>query len=194
MAYTIPIFKDGNRNNVTNYRPISFVFAKVFESLINEKILDRISHSFSCNQHAYLVGRSAVSNLLFFVDHLTSALDFGHQLDTIYLDFTEAFDKVDHSILRSKLVMYGFRGNLLKLLSMYLTGRNQIANIKGDKTKAVDISSGVPQGSIPGPILFAIFINDIFLVVRFCKILGFADDTKLFHTIFCIEDAMDTCQ
>ena len=87
--------------------------------------------------------------------------------------------------------MKGFGSKLSKLLCSYLADRSQTVNIKGKKPMAVGVSSRMPQGSILNQILFALFINDIFLVVRFCKILGFADDTKLFHTICCIEDAMD---
>ena len=85
MAYITPIFKNGDRHNVANYRPISLlnVFAKIFESLIKEKIMDRISHIFSCNQHAYLADRSTVLKLSL-MDHVRSALDSGNQVDAIY--------------------------------------------------------------------------------------------------------------
>ena len=177
LAYISPIYKDGDRHNVVNCRLISLlnVFAKVFESLIKEKMMDRVVHIFSCNQHAYLRGRSTVSNLMFFTEYVTSALDTGKQVDAVYLDFSKAFNKVDHSILIKKLRMYGFKGKFLGLLA----------------SASVNIVSRVPQGFILGPVLFGLFINDSFTVVTFCMILGYADETKLFLTIECIEDTMD---
>ena len=112
------------------------------------------------------------------------------QVNAIYLDFAKVFDKVDHAILIAKLRNLGFGGNLLKLIESYLQDRIQIV-IKGYRSSAMNASSGVPQGSILGLILFAFFINDLFLVIRDCKALGFADDCKLFHKIANIEDAMN---
>ena len=192
-AFITPIHQDGDKHNVCNYRPISLlnVFAKLFESLIKEKILESMATHFSVNQHAYIKGRSTVTNLLLFSNFVSSSLDIDMQVDAIYLDFAKAFDKVDHLLLIAKLRKLGFGGNVLKLLRSYLYNRTQVVNIKGYKSKQVTASSGMPQGSILGPILFAFFINDLFHVTRFCKMLGFADDCKLFHVIGNIEDAMN---
>ena len=98
---------------------------------------------------------------------------------------------LDHSILIKKLRMYGFKRTFLGLLASYLANSSQVVNMKGDKSAPVKIVSGVCQGSILGLVLCGLFINDLFTAVTFCMILSYADDSKLFHKIECIEDAMD---
>ena len=117
------------------------------------------------------------------MDYVATALDNMEQVDAIYLDFAKDFDRVDHGLLLSKLKTFGFGGSLLKLLYSYLCDRSQVANIKGAQSNRILIPSGVPQDSISGPILLAIFINDLSLIVKYCKYLIFADDTKLLYRI-----------
>ena len=112
-------------------------------------------------------------------------------MDAIYLNFAKAFDKVEYAILIPKLRNLGFGSNISKLIESYLQDRIQVVNIKGCRFSEVNESSGVPQGRILGPILFAFCINDLFLFIRYCKALSFLDDCKLFHKIANIEDSMN---
>ena len=111
------------------------------------------------------------------------------QLDSIYLDFSKAFDTVSHNKLLMKLKSVGICGILLKWLSSYLKGSTQIVNVKGYLSEKIDVTSGVSQGSHCGPILFNIFINDIKHVIEFSQFLFYADDIKVFMRIKSVLDA-----
>ena len=129
-------------------------------------------------QHGFRKGKSCLTNLLEFLEDVTNIVDKGEEADVLYLDFQKAFDKVAHERLFIKLNALGFGGKLLEWLKSWLTGRKQRVVIDGDRSEWAEVTSGVPQGSVLGPILFLVFINDIDEGLS-NKLFKFADDIKL---------------
>ena len=143
----------------------------------------------SPSQHGFMEKRSAVTNLACFSQFTSEAVDNKQQVDTIYLDFRKAFDQIDHYVLLQKLSNFGFSGSLLKLLESYLLNRVQCVQYRGYKSKNIVPSSGVPQGSNLGPLLFLLFVNDITEVVSAGNLL-FADDFKIYRVIKSLDDCV----
>ena len=141
-------------------------------------------------QHGFLPGRSCMTNLIDVLHYVGSRLDRGGQIDMVYLDMSKAFDKVHHDVLIQKLrKVYGFGGNLLRWFRSYLTNRKQCVTVLGGKSNSLSITSGVPQGSILGPALFLLYVNDLLSSVSTSQVAMFADDTKLFREIQTTNDA-----
>ena len=136
-----------------------------------------------CEQHSFIKGRSTLTNLFIYTDFISSSLNTGYQVDSVYLDFKKAFDSGNHSLLLSKLKNFGLRGSFLSWLRSYLIGRESLVRIKGTFSDSFIVNSGVPQGSHLGPFLFLLFINDINKDLKYSEILIFADDVKLFKKI-----------
>lgn len=189
QANVVPIYKKGDKSIVTNYRPISLlnISAKILEAVIYPRIFYLFKHQITPVQHGFFSGRSIVTNLLHFTDYIFEAFQNNHQVDTIFTDFSNAFDTVDHNILLTKLKCYGVNGKLLQWFRSYLTGRHLKVIINGYESKPKLVTSGVPQGSHLGPLLFSIYVNDVT-----CKIsshcLLYADDLKVFRHITSTED------
>ena len=186
LGHITPIHKKGSRRSPGNYRPVSLtsVIAKLLESIIRDAIVEHmlINNLFADNQHGFVPGRSCMSQLLVVMEEWTKILQHGEQIDVLYLDFKKAFDSVPHQRLLSKLEGYGIQGNLLKWINCFLTGRKQRVVIEGEVSEWSEVKSGIPQGSVLGPILFVIFINDLPEAVRStCRI--FADDTKVYRNV-----------
>lgn len=192
FARIVPIYKKGNRGNVANYRPISIlsVLSKVFESLIHPIISRYISPALSDTQHGFTVKRSTITNLANFLNYVTDSIDSKKQVDTIYTDFSKAFDKVNHKLLTTKLSSFGVGGSLLSWFSSYLVDRCSYVAVKGNTSQIYRATSGVPQGSILGPLLFNVFINDITKCIQNSKCFIFADDLKLSKVIIQDEDVL----
>lgn len=180
----IPIYKSGDKSLVFNYRAIAIinVISKVFEKIIYQKVVELTSHLISAKQHGFVRNRSTLTNLLNFTEFVYNALDSSLSVDVIYTDFTKAFDKVNHRILLSKLFKLGFSGSVVSWFGSYLSNRSNYVEINGSKSNCFSPSSGVPQGSILGPLLFLFFINDVSLNID-SEIILFADDLKLFRAI-----------
>ena len=189
IAHIIPIFKSGDQSSIKNYRPISILscFAKVFESLIYKYIFSHFRPQICDRQHGFVPKKSINSNLLEFYTYICDAFDERTQVDAIYTDFQKAFDKVNHIILIKKLLQIGIHGDLLRWLESYLSNRTQLVIINGYQSSPSYVSSGVPQGSNLGPLLFLIFINDLSSVLH-CNFVLFADDLKLYHKILSDDD------
>lgn len=189
LGYVVPIHKSGATNSVTNYRPIVLqsIVAKVFESLV----LDRLCFSFrsliSPNQHGFMSGRSTVTNLVLFQHYVMGAFSNNHQVDCLQLDFSKAFDRVSHSILLHKLESLGVGGSLLRWMRSYLTDRTLMVKFASSLSTPFAVTSGVPQGSHLGPLLFNLFLDDITKLIK-SEHLFFADDIKIFTMITCQGD------
>lgn len=190
-AFISPIHKKGPKNLVPNYRPISklCIISKTFEKIVYKQVYAALRQSFSLSQHGFLKGRSTVTNLLILNDQLTDNMENRLQTDVIYTDYSKAFDRVDHKLLLLKLQLAGIRGDLLRWFSSYIDNRSQavvVSNFISDWNK---VPSGVPQGSLLGPLLFVIFISDIDSCFHHSKVLSFADDMKIYKPIRSIADA-----
>ncbi|XP_045450173.1 uncharacterized protein LOC123658926 [Melitaea cinxia] len=190
-AHIVPVFKSGDKSCCENYRPISILSccAKLFESIVYDVLYNHFKSSLSPNQHGFVKGRSTTSNLLEYKSYLCKVFAKCGQVDSIYTDFSKAFDRVNHSILTHKLARYGVHGNLLRWVESYLSRRTQLVALKGELSSVFTVPSGVPQGSHLGPLFFNIFVNDLTLCLK-SPCLLYADDLKIYQTITCINDAM----
>jgi len=190
-ASVVPLFKKGSRSQAQNYRPVSLtsIVGKILESIIKDHVVAHLDRHklLRDSQHGFLSGRSCLTNLLEFMEAATSAVDEGKNVDMIYLDFSKAFDKVPHCRLARKLEAHGIRGICLSWINSWLENRRQTVYVDGEYSDWEKVTSGVPQGSVLGPVLFLIYINDIDENLR-SKFGKFADDSKLLKSISSQED------
>ena len=189
----VPVHKKCEKSQVENYRPISLlsIISKVLERCVLRNLRDHPLELINDSQHGFIPGKSYTTQLLEVLDYIGSLLDGGKQTDVVYMDMSKAFDKVHHKYLISKLrKVYGISGKLLRWFESYLTNRKQRVTVLGATSSARPVLSGVPQGSILGPILFLLYANDMPDAVELSKIASFADDTKLFKKIDSTTDAI----
>uniref|UniRef100_A0A803K1Z4 Reverse transcriptase domain-containing protein n=1 Tax=Xenopus tropicalis TaxID=8364 RepID=A0A803K1Z4_XENTR len=190
-ANVIPIFKKGVRSQPGNYRPVSLtsVVGKLFEGLLRDHIQNYVVENaiMSSNQHGFMKDRSCQTNLIAFYDEVSKKLDSGDAVDIIYLDFAKAFDTVPHKRLLSKLRSIGLSEAVCTWIENWLQDRVQRVVVNGTFSTWNKVLSGVPQGSVLGPLLFNLFINDLGEGIM-SNVSVFADDTKLCRPVNSIQD------
>ena len=183
LARVVPIFKSGDSANLSNYRPISIrsLFAKTFEKLLYKYLINflNINDTIYKNQFGFREKHSTQQAIISLVEKIADSWDSDDIVIGVFLDLKKAFDTVSHDILLKKLYAYGIRGNAFKLLKSYLTNRTQFVVYDGIPSCTLPINCGVPQGSVLGPLLFIISMNDIGNVSDFLYTILYADDTSV---------------
>lgn len=184
IARVIPLFKSGDITLFSNYRPVSVLplFSKILERLMYARLLSFINHSKLLYkfQFGFREGHSPELALIYLIDKISNSLENGEYVLGVFLDFSKAFDTVNHEILFEKLEMYGVRGIALNWFKSYLKNRYQYVVYNGERSDKKRITCGVPQGSILGPLLFLLYINDLANVSEKLFALLFADDSNMF--------------
>ena len=186
-ANVIPIHKKDSKDNVSNYRPISLLSCtgKLFERIIFKYVYNYFHANFILSQlqSGFLPGRSTITQLLEMYDEFCKAVDSKKETRAVFLDISKAFDRVWHRGLLYKIQNCGIGGSLLEWFRDYLQNRKQRVVINGATSSWGTIPSGVPQGSVLGPLLFLVYINDLIPVIKHCNVRLFADDTCLFANV-----------
>eukprot|EP00794_Sanderia_malayensis_P011704 gene11704-12922_t len=181
-AIITPLHKGGSRSVPANYRPVALTLhlIKIFEKVVRKHMTFYLEENdlLNDNQHGFRAGRSCLSQLLEHYDSILSHMLNGDNVDVIYLDFAKAFDKVDFRIALSKAQRLGIRGNTINFLRAFLTDRTQSVVVNGISSDPCPVLSGVPQGSVLGPLIFLIHIMDIDRGLDKSIARSFADDTR----------------
>ena len=182
-AAVTPIHKKNDPKDVENYRPISLlnIDSKIFEKCMYSPLYEHFKDHLSINQHGFVKKRSVMSNMLQFLNQIYKVLDKNphDEIIAFYSDFSKAFDKVPHKLLLRKLSDNGEGGCLLEMIYVNLRNRRQLVRVDFYTSTVLEITSGVPQGSLLGPLPFCVFINDLPEVLRFSDPSIFADDLKI---------------
>jgi len=184
IAKVCPIFKTGDKCNISNYRPISVLpsFSKIFEKLVYNRVINFLTkHSILySHQYGFRSNHSTSMAVLEMIDKITDAMDNNKFSIGLFIDLSKAFDTINHKILLDKLHFYGIRGIALDWFKSYLQNRKQYVLYNGTSSSLLPVTCGVPQGSILGPILFLLYVNDIVNVSSLLHLVLFADDTNIF--------------
>ena len=196
-AKVTPIYKDGEKCQFTNYRPISVlpIISKILEHCVYTQLIDHLEHHnlLSSKQFGFRKKRSTESACVIFLDHIHRAMDNSKLTGALFVDLSKAFDTVSHSSILEKLPQYGITGNEMEWFTDYLFGRTMRVNYLGTLSSPKYVQCGVPQGSILGPVLFLLHFNEVPALLRHCEILMYADDTVLYfhhHDLHEIEKAL----
>ena len=186
IARVIPLFKSGDKSLFTNYRPVSVlpVFSKFLERIVYNRLINFLNKYdiLSRNQYGFRKNYSTAHALIQLYDKISNALDNKRVTLGLFIDLSKAFDTVNHEILLDKLEHYGVRGIALQWFKSYLSCRKQFVQYNGYNSSSLDITCGVPQGSILGPLLFLVYINDLCNVSKVLELILFADDTNIFYS------------
>ena len=182
-ARVTPLFKQGEASDLNNYRPISVisVIAKVFERIVYDQSYNFLSNEdiISTHQSGFRSSHSTLTALLEATDNWAFKIDRGNVNAVVFLDLKKAFDTVDHDILLSKMNLYEIQGIALDWFRSYLTNRTQRCLVNGSLSRICSLECGVPQGTILGPLLFLIYINDLPNCLTSCQSRMYADDTHI---------------
>ncbi len=196
-ALVNPVFKKGSKNDVLNYRPISLTstVCRILETIVKNKILEHLytNNLISTAQHGFLPGRSTTTQLLTTLNTFVSHFDSKKILHVVYTDFSKAFDKVCHGKLIQILTSFGIRGLVLNWIKNFVTNRTQSVYLADATSTPLSISSGIPQGSVLGPLLFLLYIQDIEKIcTESCNVSLFADDCKFYsHDPAALQSTLD---
>ena len=186
-ANVAPVYKKGDKHKPVNYRPISLtcISCKLMEHIVTSHIMKHLeSNNILYDlQHGFRHSRSCETQLLSFIQELHNTNTTNTQIDLIIMDFAKAFDKVSHRHLIYKLNYYGISGNALTWISAFLSNRTQNVVLDGKTSNTVPVTSGVPQGTVLGPILFLVYINDLPDYLKHSKLRLFADDSIIYMPI-----------
>ena len=194
-AIVCPAYKKGDKHNPINYRPISLtcICCKIIEHIVSSNIMKHLelNNILYDLQHGFRPARSCETQLVSFLHELSKSNDERIQTDIIIMDFAKAFDKVPHRHLLYKLEYYGITGTTLDWIRTFLTDRTQTVALEGVESNKVPVTSGVPQGTVLGPILFLIYINDFPEYIKHSKLRLFADDSIIYNNIKNTKDAQN---
>ena len=185
IARVIPLFKSGDKSLFTNYRPVSVlpVFSKFLERIVYNRLTNFLNKYdiLSRNQYGFRKNYYTAHAFIQLYDKISNALDNKRVTLGLFIDLSKAFDTVNHAILLDKLEHYGVRGIALQWFESYLSCRKQFVQYNGYNSSSLDITCRVPQGSILGPLLFLVYINDLCKVSKVLEMILFADDTNIFY-------------
>ena len=186
IARVVPIFKKGDTDLISNYRPISVipVLAKIVEKFVTKQTQKYLNDNgiYYDNQSGFRPLFSTNTALLNLSEDILESMNNGDVTGAVMLDVQKAFDSIDHFILLAKMGYVGMSPNVIKWFRSYLSSRKQYVVLNGVKSDIMEVSCGIPQGSALGPLLFAIYVNDLHTAVRQSRVQLYADDTCLYYS------------
>lgn len=196
IAKVIPVFKSGDPSSFSNYRPISILpfFSKIYEKIVYKRLLFYLDENNILNpcQFGFRRKHSTAHAITYLINKISEAIDKKDFTLGIFIDLSKAFDTVNHNILLDKLMHYGINGVILSWFTSYLQSRKQYTLYNGINSKYLNITCGVPQGSILGPLLFLIYVNDLSYISSILNTIMFADDTNFFYSHSNVENLIST--
>ena len=196
IGKVVALHKKGSTDNPSNYRPISLlsIFSKIFGKLMHKRLNDFLETNDVLHnlQFGFRQKHSTSHALISLTEKIKQTIDKGNLACGVFIDLKKAFDTVNHIILLQKLEHYGIRGITLQWFKSYLNGRKQYVSVCGNTSETLEIKCGVPQGSVLGPLLFLLYINDLAKVSKKLTFFLFADDTNIYHESSNILDIQKT--